>query len=78
MAISFEQLLQEAEKLPEAQRAELALAMLRSLDDDDADPEEIDQLWMREARRRSAEIARGEAKLISGDEVFAQIRERYG
>jgi hypothetical protein len=79
MSISFEELLQEAEKLPEPQRAELAAAMLRSLDPPaDDDPAEIERLWILEAKRRSEEIARGEAVTIPGDQVFAELRERYG
>lgn len=77
MSISFEQLKQEAAKLPEAQRAELALEMLRSLDEeDDFASEEIERAWLDEIARRSAEIDRGEAIMIPGDEAIARIRQR--
>ena len=74
MSISFEQLKAAAAKLSSTERAEL----LHSLDpgDDDADPDEIEQAVILEAERRLAEIERGEAKLIPGDEVFTRIRER--
>jgi hypothetical protein len=80
VSISFEQLKQEAAKLPEAQRAELAAELLRSLDPpaDDDDPAEIERLWILEAKRRSEAVARGEAVTIPGDQVFAELRERYG
>jgi putative addiction module component (TIGR02574 family) len=78
MSMSFEHIKAEAAKLSEVERAELAHEMLKSLDAaDDADLEEIEQAWIREAERRSAEIARGEAKLIPGDEVFARLNERF-
>jgi hypothetical protein len=35
---------------------------------------EIDRLWAEEAERRVCQIEQGDAKLISGDEVFAKIR----
>lgn len=44
----------------------------------DAELAEIEQAWLIEIERRSAEIDRGEAKLIPGDEVFARIRARFG
>ena len=79
MSISFDQLKEEAAKLSQSERAELALEMLRSLDPaDDADPDEIEQAWLLEIERRSAEFDRGEAKLIPGDEVFARLRQRFG
>ena len=79
MSISFEQLKEEAAKLSQSERAELAAELLRSLDpEDDDDPDEIEQAWLLEIERRSAEIARGEAKLIPGDEVFARLRQRFG
>ena len=78
MSISFEQLKQQAEKLPESERAELAHAMLRSLDrpEADANPDEIEKAWLREIERRSAEIDRGEVQMIPGDESVARIRQR--
>lgn len=42
----------------------------------DAELAEIEQAWVREAERRLAEIDRGEARLIPGDEVFERIRAR--
>lgn len=39
--------------------------------------EDIDQAWALEVERRSEELDRGEAKLISGDEVFEKVRKRF-
>ena len=36
---------------------------------------EIDRLWAEEAERRVSQIDRGDVELISGDEVFAKIRQ---
>lgn len=38
---------------------------------------DIDQAWAIEVERRSKELDRGEAKLISGDEVFEKVRKRF-
>lgn len=38
---------------------------------------EIDRLWGEEAERRVAQIAKGEVELVSGEEVFSKICERY-
>lgn len=39
--------------------------------------EDIDQAWSTEVERRCQALERGEAKLISGDEVFEKIRKRF-
>lgn len=62
--------------LSERERAELALALIESLDGGtDAGVEEA---WRLEIERRSAEIDRGEVQLIPGDEVFARLRRKLG
>ncbi|HON80267.1 MAG TPA: addiction module protein [Spirochaetota bacterium] len=38
---------------------------------------EIDQLWIREAKRRCREIDEGKSNLISGDDVFRKIEKKY-
>jgi putative addiction module component (TIGR02574 family) len=70
------ELKQQAAQLSESERAELALALIQSLDGEpDADVEEA---WRIEVERRVAEIDRGEVQLIPGDEVFARLRKRFG
>ena len=39
--------------------------------------EDIDQAWSIEVERRCQELARGEAKFISGDEVFERVKKRF-
>ena len=38
---------------------------------------DIDLLWAEEAERSVFQIDQGDAALISGDEVFANIRRKY-
>jgi len=70
------ELKEKASQLSEAERAELALSLLESLEGPaDADAGEA---WQHEIERRVAEIERGEVQLIPGDEVFARLRRRLG
>jgi putative addiction module component (TIGR02574 family) len=64
----------EALMLPEAERAELALALVKSLDA----PAEADaaDAWDKEILRRLAEIDAGTAKLIDRDEFRRRMQER--
>ncbi len=67
---------EKASQLSEAERAELALALIESLDGPaDAD---VDEAWRLEIERRIGQIERGEVQLIPGDEVFARLRRRLG
>lgn len=64
----------EALMLSEADRAELAHALVTSLDAPaDADAAEA---WDKEIRRRLAEIDAGTAKLIDRDEFRRRMQER--
>ena len=66
----------EALMLPEADRAELAHALVTSLDAPaDADATEA---WDKEIQHRLAEIDAGTAKLIDRDEFRRRMRERLG
>lgn len=66
----------EALMLPEAERAELAHALVKSLDaPSDAD---VADAWDKEILRRLAEIDAGTAKLIDRDEFRRRMRERLG
>jgi putative addiction module component (TIGR02574 family) len=65
-----------AAQLSEHERAELALALIESLDGE-ADTG-VEEAWRLEIDRRSAAIDRGEAQLIPGDEVFARLRRKLG
>lgn len=62
--------------LPEAERAELAHALVKSLDA----PDDVDALeaWDKEILRRLAEVEAGTAKLIDRDEFCRRMQERIG
>ena len=69
-------LLYEALLLPEAERAELAHALVKSLDaPDDAGALET---WNKEILRRLVEIDAGTAKLIDRDEFRRRMQARIG
>ena len=76
MSTEFADLKQKVARLSEKERAELALALIESLDGEaDVDVEEA---WRVEIERRVGQIERGEVQLIPGDEVFARIRRKLG
>jgi putative addiction module component (TIGR02574 family) len=66
----------EALMLPEAERAELAHELVKSLDAP-ADADAADA-WEREISRRLAEIDAGTAKLVDRDEFRRRMQERLG
>jgi putative addiction module component (TIGR02574 family) len=67
---------EKASRLSEAEKAELALSLIESLDGP-ADPD-VEESWRLEIERRVGQIERGEVQLIPGDEVFARLRRRLG
>jgi putative addiction module component (TIGR02574 family) len=76
MSDTLAELKQKASQLSEAERADLALSLIESLDGP-ADPD-VEEAWRIEIERRIGEVDRGEAQLIPGDEVFAKLRRRLG
>jgi len=71
-----DELLEEALKLPAKRRAELAEALLSSLDQSpDAEPGVLAQEWLAEATKRAAEIDAGVVRTIPATEVFRAARE---
>ena len=73
---TLSQLRSKAFMLPEAERSELALALITSLNapaDANADEE-----WDKEILRRLAEIDAGTARRIDRDEFQRQMRDRIG
>ena len=70
--MDLDALRREALSLPAEKRAELAEALLSSLDS--LSQEELDQLWFQEAARRAGEIDRGEARRIPAEEVRRQAQ----
>lgn len=66
----------EALRLPEPERAELARALVESLD---APPDaDVADAWDKEISRRLAEIGSGTAKLIDRDEFKRRLQARIG
>ena len=76
MSDTLTELKQKASQLSEAERAELALSLIESLDGP-GDPD-VEEAWRVEIERRIGQIDRGEVQLIPGDEVFAKLRRRLG
>ena len=78
MSNTLTELKAKASQLSEAERAELALSLIESLDGP-ADPDpDVEEAWRLEIERRVGQIERGEVQLIPGDEVFARLRRRLG
>jgi putative addiction module component (TIGR02574 family) len=67
--------LNEAISLPVELRAQLAEALLRSLNPTQA---RIDELWAQEAEKRVAEVETGKVRPLPGDQVFADLRTKKG
>jgi len=72
MSDTLAELEQKAKELPPEERAQLALAMLRSLEP--ADEGDIEEAWRIEAEARWAAIERGDAQTVPASEVFAEVR----
>ena len=76
MALTLEQLAEEAMKLPAESRAVLADQIVESLDL--AEPDTIQRLWAAEAIRRRDEVRSGQVKAIPGEEVISEVRRLVG
>jgi len=70
-----EKIEQELLALPRKERADIALRLIRSLDE--GVEEDVDAYWKEELVRRSQEIDSGKAKLIPAEEVFKKARKRF-
>ncbi len=70
----MKEIIQEAESLPVEERAMVVDSLLRTLNPPVA---EIDNEWIKIAKRRRAELRSRRVKAIPGDEVFAKIQKRF-
>jgi len=70
-----DKILQEALSLPSHLRTQLIDELIRSLNV--PIQEEVDKLWDEEIERRLSEIESGKTKLIPGEQVFKDIRNRF-
>lgn len=71
---STAEIIHEAESLPVEERTVVVDSLLRSLNPPDA---EIDRKWAAVAKRRLDELRSGRVTPVSGEEVFAKIRQRF-
>jgi putative addiction module component (TIGR02574 family) len=76
MSETLSDLKKKAAQLSDAERAELALSLIESLDGP-ADPD-VEEAWRVEIERRIGQMDRGKIELIPGDEVFTKLRRRLG
>jgi hypothetical protein len=66
---------QELLGLPEAERARLAHRLIVSLDADVRHDDGVEAAWLEEAKRRDAEIERGEVQTIPAEEAMRRAHE---
>ena len=74
MSMPIEVLQAEVLGLPTAERSLLLERLIASLD---TDPE-IQEAWLREAKRRDTEVESGTAVLVPGEEAIARVRASLG
>jgi putative addiction module component (TIGR02574 family) len=75
MTVSTPELVSMVESLPIEVKALLVEKLLVSMY---PNQKEIDDLWTIEAQRRVEEVRSGAVIPISGDEVFEEVRKRFG
>ncbi|HMO81420.1 MAG TPA: addiction module protein [Pyrinomonadaceae bacterium] len=68
-------IMERAEMLPIDMKLELVDRLLESISPSN---KEIEELWKIEIERRVEEIRSGKVKTIPGEQVFAEIEERFG
>jgi putative addiction module component len=74
MSAQFDEIQEQARRLPSSQKAELARILIEELDGSvDRDTE---QLWLEEAQRRYDAYLKGEIEAIPGEVVMRRARER--
>ena len=74
MAHPLNEIEQELLTLSRKERADIALRLIRSLDE--GIEEDVGAYWKEELVRRSEDIESGKAAVIPADEVFQKARER--
>ena len=76
MSLTFEELTNEALRLPATSRAALADKLVESLEAEEID--EIQKVWAGEGIRRRDEIRSGQVKAIPGEQVLDEVRRLVG
>lgn len=72
--VTVDEIMREALALDAETRASMAHELLSSLESLSED--EVERLWIEEARRRSADVKAGRAYTISAEESIARARAR--
>lgn len=80
LSMTWEQLLEQALQLPSDEKENIARALYENLadEDEDEDPAEVEAAWAEAIQRRVEEIRNGTVETIPADEVFAEMRARFG
>src|SRR3954470_14134504 len=73
MAANIEDLARQAMSLPPEARARLADLLVESLDADQLG--RVDQLWLKEAKRRRDDVRSGRVQPVPGDEALRAVRD---
>ncbi len=73
--MNSEDIIEMAYLLEPKERLHVAESILKSLGPPDP---EVEAAWIVEIERRMEGLRNGTVELIPGEEVFAQIRERFG
>ena len=76
MSLTFDQITEEAMKLPADSKALLADKLVESLESED--PDDIQRLWSVETIRRRDEIRAGLVQPVPGEEVLEEVRRLVG
>ncbi|MEO8604652.1 MAG: addiction module protein [bacterium] len=76
MAQSLAEIEDDALQLSEEDRARLAVRLLTSLEDEAESPEEIERLWIAEAKRRFEGLRDGTVRGMPARDVFAGLRAK--
>ncbi len=74
MSMDFQQVLQEANRLPPTERVKLVEQLLDSLDQPDP---AIDQAWLEECHLRAHAVDQGEIALVEFDQAIARLRQQF-
>ena len=75
--MTLAQLTTEALALPAEERTLLVDRLTESLETTE-EAGRIERLWIEECERRIADLRSGKTKAIPAEEVFAEIRARFG
>ena len=76
LEMTFEQLLERTLQLPIQRRTEFAETVFDSAHEED--PAALEAAWGEEIKRRVDEIRNGTVETYSAEEVFAEMRARFG